>query len=60
MPRISVTIPYCPAVLTSLDRIVIDVSLAALCVGWAWYRIGEKPVAVWLVLAAAGLARETE
>jgi hypothetical protein len=28
-------------------------------VGWVWYGIREKPVAVWFVLAAAGLARET-
>jgi hypothetical protein len=48
-----------PAVLTSLDRMVIDVSLAALCVSWAWYSVSEKPVTVWLVLAAAGLSRET-
>jgi hypothetical protein len=38
---------------------VIDIALAALCVGWTWYNVRQKPVAIWLVLAAAGLARET-
>lgn len=58
-PLLGLAFLLVPAVLTSLDRMVIDIALAALCVGWAWYNIGEKPVAVWFVLAAAGLARDT-
>lgn len=58
-PLLGLAFLLVPAVLTSLERMVIDIALAALCVGWAWYSIGEKPVALWFVLAAAALARDT-
>jgi hypothetical protein len=45
-PLLGLTFLLVPAVLTSLDRMVIDVSLAALCVGWVWYGVREKYVAM--------------
>jgi hypothetical protein len=58
-PLFGVAFLLVPAVLISLDRMVIDVSLAALCIAWAWYSVTQRSAAVWLVLAAAALARET-
>jgi hypothetical protein len=47
-----------PAVLVALDRMVVDVALAALTVAFVLYL--ERPGArLWLVLAAAALSRET-
>src|SRR6266545_227553 len=45
-----------PAVLVSLDRMTVDVALAALCVAFALYPDSWK---IYPVLAAAPLARET-
>ena len=48
-----------PATLISIDRLTIDISLAALCVAFALFAEQERKGAVWPILAAAGLARET-
>ena len=48
-----------PAVLVSLDRLTVDIALAALCVAFAVYAREGPSWRLYLVLAAAGLARET-
>jgi hypothetical protein len=54
-----------PAVLVSLDRMTVDLPLAALCVGLVWHaaRSDQAPVharwPVYAILAAAPLVRET-
>jgi hypothetical protein len=51
---------FVPAALTSLERMGIDVALAALCVGVAVYtRPGQSGWKLYAVLAAAGFTRET-
>ena len=65
-PRISPTIPYSGShscLFRSVDiarRMVIDVSLAALCVGWAWYNLREttrgRVCSCW---QPQGMSRET-
>lgn len=48
-----------PPVLVSIDRLTVDAALAALCAAFALLaRRGPSPM-LWLVLAAAPLARET-
>jgi hypothetical protein len=46
-----------PATLVSLDRMTVDVALAALCVGFALFE--DQPRKLFAVLALAPLARET-
>jgi hypothetical protein len=48
-----------PAVLISLDRMTIDLPLAALCVGVVLYGEVKPSRAIYAVLAAAPLVRET-
>src|SRR5581483_5363375 len=48
-----------PAVLVSLDRGTVDVSLAALCAGFAVYAASPPGVAMAAVLLLAPFARET-
>ncbi|MGA2436710.1 MAG: hypothetical protein ABSG25_15650, partial [Bryobacteraceae bacterium] len=49
-----------PAVLVSIDRMTVDVALAALCVAFVYYAIEEPPSwKLYPVLALASLARET-
>ena len=48
-----------PAVLMAAERMTVDVALAALCAGVALYARRGAIVALWLVLGAAGLVRET-
>jgi hypothetical protein len=49
-----------PAVLISMDRGTVDVALAALCAGFAYYATTEAPSSsMYAVLALAPLARET-
>lgn len=48
-----------PATIVSLDRLTIDVALAALTVGFALYVRHGPPWKLFLVLACAPLARET-
>lgn len=48
-----------PGVLTSIDRMTIDIALVALCAGFALYGAAEPSRKVLLILALAPLARET-
>ncbi len=54
-----------PAVLVSLDRMTVDLPLAALCAGFVWHgtRAGQAPDhprwPIYAILAAAPLMRET-
>jgi hypothetical protein len=48
-----------PAVLVSVDRLTVDVALAACSVGFALYTRQWRPWKLYAVLAAAALARET-
>lgn len=48
-----------PAVLISIDRLTVDVALAACCAGFALYAREWRPVKLYPVLAAAALSRET-
>jgi hypothetical protein len=49
-----------PATLVSLDRMTVDIALAALCCGWALYMSGgAHKWKTFAVLALAPLARET-
>jgi hypothetical protein len=48
-----------PAVLVSVDRLTVDVALAACCVGFALYARDQSPYKLYAVLAVAALARET-
>jgi hypothetical protein len=48
-----------PAVLISIDRLTIDIALAACAVAFALYTEERAPWKLYLVLLAAGLARET-
>jgi len=47
-----------PAVLISIDRLTVDVALAACCVGFALYTREWRPVKLYVVLVAAALSRE--
>jgi hypothetical protein len=48
-----------PATITSLDRMTVDVALAAFCVGFAIYAQARSPWPVMLILTCATLTRET-
>ena len=48
-----------PATLTSIDRLTVDVALAALCVAFVRYAKKQPPVRLYLVLMLAPLVRET-
>jgi hypothetical protein len=48
-----------PPVLIAVDSMTIDVAIAALAAGFAWQLITGRVSALWLILAAAGLVRET-
>jgi hypothetical protein len=48
-----------PATLISMDRLTVDVALVALCVAFALYVTHASLAAVYVVLAAAALTRET-
>ncbi len=54
-----------PAVLVSLDRMTVDLPLAALCVGFVWHAtrndeaLSRPDWALYAILAAAPLVRET-
>jgi hypothetical protein len=48
-----------PATLVSIDRMTVDVALAALCVGFVWYARQEKAVALLVLLTLAALVRDT-
>lgn len=48
-----------PAVLVSIDRLTVDVALAACCAGFSLYVEERSPRRLYAVLVAATLARET-
>ncbi len=48
-----------PATVISIDRMTVDVAVAALAAGFALYTFEEREAELWFVLAAAGLVRET-
>lgn len=48
-----------PSTIIGLDRMVIDLPLAALCAGFACYALTGQSWKVYLVAALAGLTRET-
>jgi hypothetical protein len=50
---------WIPGTLISIDRLTIDIALAALCAGLVWYVKRDSPLRIYLVLVLAGLARET-
>lgn len=58
-PLGAVLLIFVPAVMISLDRLTVDSTFTALCIGFALYvRLGENAYA-WAVLALACLCRET-
>jgi hypothetical protein len=48
-----------PPVLIAVDSMTVDVALAALAAGFAWHLTTRRVAALWFILAAAGLVRET-
>jgi hypothetical protein len=48
-----------PAYFTSIDRLLTDAMFCALCLGLLYYHERGRPAAVWLILAAACLTRES-
>jgi hypothetical protein len=50
---------FVPATITSVDRMTVDVALAALCAGYAYYAAREQVGRLWAILALAPLARDT-
>lgn len=48
-----------PGTIVSIDRMTVDVALAALTAGFALYFIEGRDSGMWLTAAAAGLVRET-
>jgi hypothetical protein len=48
-----------PGTLISIDRLTIDIALIALTAAWVWYIRTDSPVRLYIVLALAGLTRET-
>ena len=58
-PWLGLGFPLVPSVLVSMDRLTVDVALAACCVGFALYTAEDAPVKLYAVLVAASLSRET-
>lgn len=58
-PAWGVAFLLAPGVLVSIDRLTVDLALAALCVGFAAYARNGPVWKLYVVVAAAGLARET-
>jgi hypothetical protein len=58
-PAWSLSFGLVPAVVISLDRLTVDLALAALCVGFAYYTQRARGWQLYLVLVAASLVRET-
>jgi hypothetical protein len=59
VPACGLLFALAPAVLVSIDRATVDVSLAALCIGFALYATKDASWKIYPVLALAPLARET-
>jgi hypothetical protein len=58
-PAWGVAFACLPATLISMDRMTVDVALAALCAGFAWYASQDAPRRLYVVAALAPLVRET-
>jgi hypothetical protein len=58
-PALSTLFVLTPAALIALDRLTVDLSLTALCVGFAYYARIEARWRLYAVLVLAGLSRET-
>jgi hypothetical protein len=58
-PWLGLCFALVPAVLVSVDRLTVDVALAACSAGFALYARQWRPWKLYAVLAAAALARET-
>jgi hypothetical protein len=58
-PWLGLSFALVPAVLVSIDRLTVDVALAACCVGFALYVREWRAAKLYAVLLAAGLTRET-
>jgi hypothetical protein len=58
-PWVGLAFALVPAVLVSIDRLTVDVALAACCAGFALYTREWSPWKLYAVLAAAALTRET-
>jgi hypothetical protein len=58
-PWLGLSFALVPAVLVSIDRLTVDVALAACCAGFALYVREWHPARLYAVLVAAALARET-
>jgi hypothetical protein len=58
-PRSAFAFALVPAVLISVDRLTVDVALAACCVGFVLYLRDSQGVKLYAVLLAAALTRET-
>ena len=58
-PWLALGFALVPAVLVSIDRMTVDVALAACCVGFVLYLRERSRWKLWMVLAAASLVRET-
>jgi hypothetical protein len=58
-PAWGLAFPLLPATLTSIDRMTVDVALAALCVAFVRYAKKESSARLYLVLVLAVLVRET-
>lgn len=58
-PWFALAFALVPAVLVSMDRLTIDVALAACCVGFALYTRDWRAKNLYAVLVAAALSRET-
>lgn len=48
-----------PATVASIDRMTVDIALAALTAGFAFYFVEGRDPELWVIAAAAGLVRET-
>ncbi len=58
-PALGLLFLVVPATIVSIDRMTVDVALAALTAGFAFYFIERRDPGMWLTAAAAGLVRET-
>ena len=58
-PWLGLAFALVPAVLVSIDRLTVDVALAACCAGFALYSRQWAPWKLYGVLVAAALSRET-
>jgi len=58
-PWIGAIFVIVPAVLVSIDRMTVDVALASLIAGFLYYRESNRTGALYAVLLAAALARDT-